>query len=73
MIRLPGALADAKLEAKMILQVHDELIFEAPEAEVEKTVEVVKEIMEAAAEPAVRLNVPLEADAGVGDTWADAH
>ncbi|MEJ2015040.1 MAG: DNA polymerase, partial [Limibacillus sp.] len=68
-----AALSDAKLAAKMILQVHDELIFEVPEAEVEKTTKVVKEIMEGAAEPAIHLTVPIDADTGVGDTWADAH
>ncbi len=73
MIRLPDALAGAKLDAKMILQVHDELIFEVPEDQAEKTTALVKEIMEGAAEPAVRLSVPLEADAGLGDNWADAH
>jgi DNA polymerase-1 len=73
MIRLPDALAEAKLKAKMILQVHDELLFEVPEAEIEKTSKLVKKVMEGASEPAIKLAVPIDADAGVGDNWADAH
>ena len=69
MIRIPPALARARLDARMLLQVHDELIFEVPEAQVEETVAVVRETMENAA----HLSVPLTVDAGVGDTWAEAH
>ena len=69
MIRMPGALDDAGLKARMLLQVHDELIFEVPEAEVEATAQVAREIMEGAA----HLSVPLVVDTGVADTWADAH
>jgi DNA polymerase-1 len=69
MIRLPGALRDAKLSALMLLQVHDELIFELPTAEVDATKAVVKRIMEGA----VTLDVPVVVDAGVGDSWAQAH
>ncbi len=69
MIRLPGALRDAKLSALMLLQVHDELIFEVPTAEVDATKAVVKTIMEGA----VTLDVPVVVDAGVGDSWAQAH
>ena len=57
----------------MLLQVHDELLFETPEDQVEKTIEVVKETMEAAALPALELKVPLVVDAGIGDDWATAH
>jgi DNA polymerase-1 len=69
MVRLPDALAKAGLSAAMLLQVHDELIIEAPEAEVDETVAVAKEIMEGAA----HLSVPLTVDAGVADNWAQAH
>ena len=73
MIRIPGALAKHKLKARMLLQVHDELLFEAPDAEVEKTAEVVKEVMEGAALPAREISVPLIADAGIGLNWGEAH
>ena len=69
MVNIPGAMAKAGLGAPMLLQVHDELIFEVPEAEVEATVVVVKQAMEGAA----HLSVPLVVDAGVGDSWAAAH
>ncbi|WP_417833499.1 DNA polymerase I [Thalassospira xiamenensis] len=69
MIAVPGALLDAGLKTRMLLQVHDELIFEAPEDETEKAVKVIREVMENAA----HLSVPLIADAGIGDSWADAH
>jgi DNA polymerase-1 len=73
MIRIPKALADAGLSARMLLQVHDELLFEVPEKELDETSAVVRQFMEGAAAPAVQLSVPLVADAGVGDTWAEAH
>jgi len=73
MIRVPGALADAKLAARMLLQVHDELLFEVPEAEVEETVARVTQVMEGACGPARALSVPLVVDAGVARNWADAH
>ena len=69
MIKLPGALADAKLSALMLLQVHDELVFEVAEAEIEKTSKVVKKTMEAA----VQLDIPLTVDVGTGANWAEAH
>ncbi len=69
MIRLPGALTEAKLKAKMLLQVHDELLFEVPEKELDKTRDVARKIMESAAS----LTVPLVVDTGVGDNWAAAH
>ena len=69
MVAMPAALAAAKLNATMLLQVHDELIFEVPEGEVEETVAVAKRIMEGAA----HLSVPLVVDAGVGDNWDEAH
>ena len=60
---------DAGLKTRMLLQVHDELIFEAPEDETEKAIKTIREVMENAA----HLSVPLIADAGTGDSWADAH
>ncbi len=73
MIRVPQALADHKLAARMLLQVHDELLFEVPDGEVDKTVDMLKPLMERAGRPAVDLSVPLVVDAGVGDNWAAAH
>jgi DNA polymerase I len=73
MIRIPGVLAKKKLKAKMLLQVHDELLFEAPEAEVEATIAALRPVMEKAALPAVELSVPLVVDAGAGSNWAEAH
>jgi DNA polymerase-1 len=69
MIRLPGAIDEAGLGAKMLLQVHDELIFEVPEAEAEETAALVQKIMRRAA----FLDVPLVVDTGLGDNWAQAH
>ena len=73
MIRISPALAAAGLKARMLLQVHDELLFEVPDAEVEATTALVRRVMEGAAAPAVTLGVPLIADAGVGTSWAAAH
>ena len=57
----------------MLLQVHDELLFEVPEAEVEATAALVKTVMEGATLPALELSVPLIADIGIGANWAEAH
>jgi DNA polymerase-1 len=73
MIRVPDALAKAGLKSRMLLQVHDELLFEAPEGEVDRLIAVATEVMERAATPAVNMSVPLVADAGVGETWNEAH
>jgi DNA polymerase-1 len=73
MIRMDAALRDAKLSAKMLLQVHDELVFEVPEDEVERTLPVVRRVMEEAPHPAVQLKVPLAVDARAGDNWDAAH
>ncbi|WP_273726041.1 DNA polymerase I [Brucella gallinifaecis] len=73
MIRMENALADEKLSARMLLQVHDELIFEVPENEVEKTIPVVRHVMENAAMPAVSLSVPLQVDARAAHNWDEAH
>ena len=74
MIRMPGALDEAGLSsARMLLQVHDELIFEVKEAQVAKTLKTVTEVMERAALPAVALNVPIHVDANAADNWEAAH
>jgi DNA polymerase-1 len=73
MIRMDAALTEAKLDAEMLLQVHDELIFEVPEGQVEATIPVVKRVMEGAAEPAVKLRVPLVVDARAAANWDEAH
>jgi DNA polymerase-1 len=73
MVRMDDALADAKLSARMLLQVHDELIFEAPDGEVEATLPVVRAVMENAAMPAIALKVPLQVDARAADNWDEAH
>ncbi|MGV6889046.1 DNA polymerase I [Rhodophyticola sp. SM2404] len=71
MIRMEGAIKD--LPAKMLLQVHDELLFEVDEAAVDTLIARAREVMEGAAEPAVKLSVPLTVDAGQGANWAQAH
>lgn len=73
MVRMEDALAEKKLSAQMLLQVHDELIFEVPEAEVEATLPVVRAVMQDAPFPAVILNVPLQVDARAADNWDEAH
>lgn len=67
MVKIPMALKEKGLAAKMLLQIHDELIFEVPEIEIDKTLQLVKPIMEKAA----YLNVPLIVDSGIGQTWAE--
>jgi DNA polymerase-1 len=69
MVRLPRALKDAGLSARMLLQVHDELLFEADEAEAEAVAALAREVMEAAA----TLSVPLVVETGIGRNWAEAH
>ncbi|MFZ9072022.1 MAG: DNA polymerase I [Paracoccaceae bacterium] len=71
MVRMPDAIAG--LPAKMLLQVHDELLFEVNEDAVDPLVSVVKSVMEGAAEPVLHLDVPLVVDAGKGAHWAEAH
>jgi DNA polymerase-1 len=71
MVRIPAAIRD--LPATMLLQVHDELVFEVEEGAVDETVARVKAVMEGAAAPAVALDVPLVVEAGVGANWAEAH
>ncbi len=73
MIRMPGALQQAGLSARMLLQVHDELVFEAPEAEADAVIALAKQVMESAAEPAVAFSVPLVVEARAAANWDDAH
>ena len=70
---MPGALAEAGLKTRMLLQVHDELVFEAPEAEAQAAIPVIRRVMENAAEPAVALTVPLVVDARAAANWDEAH
>jgi DNA polymerase-1 len=71
MIRMPEAIAD--LPAKMLLQVHDELVFEVREDAADSLIDVAKSVMETAHLPVVDLDVPLVVDAGRGVNWAQAH
>ena len=73
MIAMPGALAAKKLDAKMLLQVHDELVFECPEDQAEDTIAVIRRVMQKAPLPALDLSVPLDVDANAAKTWAEAH
>ncbi|MFD1329726.1 DNA polymerase I [Mycoplana ramosa] len=73
MVKMEPALAAGGLSARMLLQVHDELIFEVEEAEVERTLPVVVEVMETAAMPAVSMKVPLKVDARAAHNWDEAH
>ena len=71
MVRMPDAIAS--LPATMLLQVHDELLFEVTEDAVDSLIEAAKQVMEGAANPVIQLDVPLIVDAGQGGNWADAH
>jgi DNA polymerase-1 len=73
MVRMEDALAEKKLSAKMLLQVHDELIFEVPDDEVAATLPVVQHVMQDAPFPAVLLHVPLQVDARAANNWEEAH
>jgi DNA polymerase-1 len=73
MVRMPAALKAEGLTARMLLQVHDELVFEAPEAETEALIAVAKRVMEGAPEPAVALSVPLVVEARAAANWDEAH
>jgi len=74
MVRMEDALAKAGLmNTDMLLQVHDELIFEAPEDEVEKAIPVIRKVMEGAAMPAIHMAVPLHVDARAAHNWDEAH
>jgi DNA polymerase-1 len=71
--RIPAALVTAGLKARMLLQVHDELLFETPEDEVQATASLVKDVMEGACAPRCELSVPLVVDTGWAQTWDAAH
>ena len=74
MARMPGALAEAGLgDVKMLLQVHDELVFELAPDQVEAASEVIRTTMAGAAMPAVHLKVPLDVEIGTGASWGAAH
>ncbi|EKS37216.1 DNA polymerase I [Afipia broomeae] len=73
MIRMEDTLAEHKLSAQMLLQVHDELIFEVPDDEVAKTLPVIQHVMQDAPFPAVSLSVPLQVDARAANNWDEAH
>jgi DNA polymerase-1 len=74
MVRMDDALAHAGLTgARMLLQVHDELVFEVPEAEVASATDVIRSVMESAAGPALQLSVPLGVEIGTGPNWGAAH
>tara|TARA_R110000787_G_scaffold251624_2_gene357117 strand:- start:35 stop:2824 length:2790 start_codon:yes stop_codon:yes gene_type:complete len=73
MIRMPDALARAGLKARMLLQVHDELIFECPKAEADTLIKLAQDTMQGAAMPALSLSVPLVVDARAASNWAEAH
>ena len=71
MIRMPDAIEG--MPAKMLLQVHDELLFEVEQGAEDELIKIAREVMEGAADPVVHLTVPLIADAGQGKNWAEAH
>jgi len=74
MARMDGALAEAGLsDVKMLLQVHDELVFEVPEGREEAAAAVIKQVMANAAEPALKLDVRLDVEVGWGPNWGAAH
>jgi DNA polymerase-1 len=74
MARMDDALTEAGLKhVRMLLQVHDELVFEVPDGEEDRTAEVVKRVMANAAEPAIKLDVPLDVEVGWGAHWGEAH
>jgi len=73
MVRMPAALAQEGLEARMLLQVHDELVFEAPASEADAVCALAKRVMERAAEPAVQISVPLIVEAKAAKNWDEAH
>jgi len=73
MTRMDEALEEARLSARMLLQVHDELVFEAPDDEIEATIRLVSRVMVDAPEPAIRLSAPLQVDARAAHNWDEAH
>ena len=73
MIKVSNYLIEEKLATKMLLQVHDELIFEVPKSELKFVPKKISEIMEYSHEPVIELSVPLKADIGIGSSWSEAH
>ncbi|MCI0466594.1 MAG: DNA polymerase, partial [Beijerinckiaceae bacterium] len=73
MVRMDAALEKAKLSTQMLLQVHDELVFEVPDAEAEATIDVVRKVMTEAPHPYLQLAVPLQVDAKAAQNWDEAH
>ncbi len=74
MARMDDALADAGLDGvRMLLQVHDELVFEVPDGREEEAAAVIRKVMAGAAEPAMKLDVPLDVEVGWGEHWGAAH
>ena len=73
MVRMPSALKEAHCPARMLLQVHDELIFECPKQDADDAIALIKKVMEHAAHPVLELSVPLIADANMGASWDEAH
>jgi DNA polymerase-1 len=69
MIKLPAALAEAGLQARLILQVHDELLFEAPDAQAQSVAALAQRVMQ----NAVQISVPLTVETGIGKNWGEAH
>ncbi|MEO9773659.1 DNA polymerase I [Roseibium sp.] len=73
MVRMEDRLTHSKLDAQMLLQVHDELIFEVPDNQVDATLPVIRDVMENACDPTLKLSVPLQVDARAADNWDEAH
>ena len=73
MVRMKDKLSEANLSATMLLQVHDELIFEVPDAEVEAAKPIIVETMESATLPVLQLSVPLKVEAEAATNWEEAH
>ena len=73
MIKIPQVLKKESLSSKMIMQVHDELIFETKDDEISKTIEIAKNQMSQAHKPVVNLSVDLEVEAAFGKNWDQAH
>ena len=73
MVRMEGALSEAGLSTRMLLQVHDELVFEAPDDEVDRALPIIARVMEEAPHPAVTLRVPLAVEAKAALNWQEAH
>ena len=73
MLRVDAALREAGLTTRLLLQVHDELIFEVKAADADKLIGVARRVMEKASEPAIQFSVPIHVDAKAADNWEAAH